>query len=122
MSIDGFELWLWLGSEALDGWMDGVEMFGCIGRPISVPAALLVRLVLPVVACVARLNMCGMRALLSELALCPSGGWNCWKDSNSVRRELRLRRNSSTVEALDAEELWEGCTSSTAGTESPRRR
>ena len=108
VSIEGVAEWLWRVSIFIAGCMAGAETFACIGRPISVPAALLVLLVLPVVACVARLNICGIRALLKELELCPSGGWYCWKDSNSERRALRLRRNSWTVEALLAEDWWEG--------------
>ena len=108
VSIDGVAEWLWCVSVFIAGCMDGAETFACIGKPISVPAALLVLLDLPVVACVARLNICGIRALLKELELCPSGGWNCWNDSNSESRVLRLRRNSWTAEALFAESLWEG--------------
>jgi hypothetical protein len=76
-SIEGVAEWLWWVSVFIAGCMVGAETLACIGRPISVPAALLVLLVLPVVACVARLNICGIRALLNEFELCPSGGWNC---------------------------------------------
>lgn len=76
-SIEGVAEWLCCVSVFIAGCMDGADTFACMGNPISVPAALLVRRVLPVVACVARLNICGIRALLKELELCPSGGWNC---------------------------------------------
>lgn len=104
LSIEGDAEWPWCVSEFIAGCMEGADIFACMGSPISVPAALLVLRVLPVVACVARLNICGIRALLRELELCPSGGWSCWNDSNSERRALRLRRNSWTVEALAAED------------------
>ena len=121
-SIEGVAEWPWCVSVFIAGCMAGAETFACIGRPISVPAALLVLRVLPVVACVARLNMCGIRARLKELELCPSGGWNCWKDSNSERRALRLRKSSWTGEAPPVEDVWEGWTSRMAGMESPSRR
>ena len=108
LSIEGDAEWPWCVSEFIAGCIEGADIFACMGSPISVPAALLVLRVLPVVACVARLNICGIRALLRELELCPSGGWSCWNDSNSERRALRLRRNSWTVEALVAEDGWEG--------------
>lgn len=94
VSIEGVVEWPWCVSVLMAGCIEGADTFACIGRPMSVPAALLDLLVLPVVAWVARLNMCGIRALLKELELWPSEGWNCWNDSNSERRALRLRRNS----------------------------
>lgn len=48
------------------------------GRPISGPALEEVRRVLLLVACVARLNMCGMRDRLRVDAVLPSVGWICW--------------------------------------------
>ena len=77
LSIEAVAEWLWCVSVFIAGCMEGADALACIGNPISVAVALLVRRVLPVVACVARLNICGIRALLKELELCPSGGWNC---------------------------------------------
>jgi hypothetical protein len=57
VSIEAVAEWLWCVSVFIAGCMEGADTLACMGNPISVPAALLVRLVLPVVACVARLNI-----------------------------------------------------------------
>ena len=93
-------------------------MLCCRGAPISgAPLDFLGLLVTD------RLNICGMRARLSELAEEPSDGWSCWKDSNSERRALRERRYSEAMAAL-ADAGLEGCgvgwTSRTAGMDMPR--
>lgn len=81
----------------------------CIGSPISV--AELARLVF-VPACAARLNIWGMRALARLEDELPSGGWTCWKASNSSKRALRARKYSNGVEF----------TSRIGGRDRPRRR
>ncbi len=95
------------------------------GRPISGAALEEARRLLLVVACVALLNMCGMRARLKVDAVLPSEGWICWYDSNSPRRALRVLRKSYAAVALaavDAAELLCGCTSRIGGMERPRSR
>lgn len=69
--------------------LGGEEVGGCMGRPISETGPLDFRglAIVPDL-----LNICGMRARLRELAVLPSGGCSCWKDSNSVRSVLRLLR------------------------------
>ena len=75
-------------------------VFCNMGNPISVtptPAPpVLRRGLLEVVL----LNICGRRARDNELAVLPSGGWCCWKVSNSVRRLFKLRRYSCAMDAL----------------------
>ena len=100
--------------------IEGVEEVECMGSPISVAVALLLRRPFPVVAVAARLNICGIRARLIELTVLPSEGCNCWNDSNSPSRAFRLRRNSWTVVALFEADF--GWTSRTAGTDSPSMR
>jgi hypothetical protein len=56
--------------------------------------------------------MLGRRARVSDAAVDDSP-WSCWKESNSERREFRLRRNS-----IDVEEYR----SMIVGRERPRRR
>lgn len=80
-----------------------------MGRPMS--AAEEVRRAFPVEDA-ARLNICGILALLRELAV-PSIGWLCWYASNSARSAFRERRNSMAFEELR---------SSMVGSETPRRR
>lgn len=81
----------------------------CIGRPISV--AELARLVLAP-ACAALLNIWGIRARARDEDELPSGGWTCWKVSNSIRRAFNARRYSTGVEL----------TSSIGGSDKPSRR
>lgn len=71
------------------GKLGGEEVGGSIGRPISDTGPLDFR-GLDVVA--ALLNICGILARVRELALLPSGGWSCWKDSNSVKRVFKFLR------------------------------
>ena len=67
--------------------MAGADTDCCSGIPISVtgPLDFLGRVL-------DRLNICGIRARLSELVELPSVGCNCWKDSNSLNNALRLLR------------------------------
>lgn len=81
----------------------------CMGKPISVAELALLALV---PACAARLNICGIRALANVEDELPSGGWICWKASNSMRRALSARRYSPGVEL----------TSRIGGSDKPRRR
>jgi hypothetical protein len=81
---------------------------GSCGR--GMPASVLRRF-LP--DCVARLNICGIRALLRDELLEPSGGCMDWYVSNSEKRALRALRNSVDV--------W-ACRSVRTGREKPRRR
>jgi hypothetical protein len=83
----------------------------CIGSPISVAELVLLPFV-EVPTCVARLNICGIRAREREDEVLPSGGWICWNDSNSRRRALSVRRYSSGFEVL----------SRIAGNERPNKR
>jgi len=101
------------------------EKLCCRGRPISGPEVVEVRLALLLVACVARLNMCGMRARLKVDAVLPSVGCICWYASNSTRRALSVLRKSYAAAALaaaDDVELLCACMSRTGGMERPRRR
>jgi hypothetical protein len=63
--------------------------------------------------CVARLNICGMRARLSEDVPPPSGGCMDWYVSNSEKREFSALRYSVEVCA---------CRSYRTGSEKPKRR
>jgi hypothetical protein len=84
-----------------------------IPKSPSLPAAELLRLPFDTGAA-ARRNICGMRTVrVSDVAAMPFSVWICVKVSNSVRRVLRERRNSSGVLELR---------SMTAGSEMPRRR
>src|SRR5438045_7991872 len=81
-----------------------------MGRPMS--AAELVRRPLAPDT-VARLNICGRRALDNEEDVEPSGGCICWNVSNSARRALSVRRKSIGVEEFR---------SSMVGMDRPKRR
>jgi hypothetical protein len=62
--------WRWVSEEC-------EEKLCWRGRPISGPEVAEVRLALLLVACVALLNMCGMRARLKVDAVLPSVGCIC---------------------------------------------